>query len=45
MRKVPLDPDHYVGSRRSRCELDRPLEGLIKVSDAPLRNALQHLNQ
>lgn len=26
-------------------ELDRPLEGLIKVSDAPLRNALQHLNQ
>jgi hypothetical protein len=26
-------------------ELDRPLEGFIKVSDAPLRNALQHLNQ
>src|SRR5581483_5863271 len=26
-------------------ELDRPLEGFIKVSDAPLRNALQHLDQ
>src|SRR5215510_1638373 len=26
-------------------ELDRPLEGFIKVSDAPLRNALQHINQ
>ena len=26
-------------------ELDRPLEGFIKVSSAPLRNALQHINQ
>ena len=26
-------------------ELNRPLEGFIKISDAPLRNALQHLNQ
>jgi hypothetical protein len=26
-------------------ELDRPLEGIIKVSDIPLRNALRHLNQ
>src|SRR5262252_5999832 len=25
-------------------ELDRPLEGFIKVSSAPLRNALQHIN-
>jgi len=26
-------------------ELNRPLEGFIQVSNAPLRNALQHLNQ
>lgn len=26
-------------------ELNRPLDGLIKVSSAPLRNALQHLGQ
>ena len=26
-------------------ELDRPAEGLIKLSDAPLRNALLHLGQ
>jgi hypothetical protein len=26
-------------------ELNRPLEGFIKISNAPLRNALQHLNQ
>jgi Na+/H+ antiporter NhaC len=26
-------------------ELNQPLEGFIKVSSAPLRNALQHLNQ
>ena len=26
-------------------ELSKPLEGFIKVSNAPLRNALQHLNQ
>jgi hypothetical protein len=26
-------------------ELDRPLEGIIKASDMPLRNALRHLNQ
>jgi len=26
-------------------ELDRPLEGFIKVSSAPLWNALQHINQ
>jgi len=26
-------------------ELDRPLEGLIQISDAPLRNALAHLGQ
>ena len=25
-------------------ELNRPLEGFIKISNAPLRNALQHLN-
>jgi hypothetical protein len=26
-------------------ELNRPLEGFIQISNAPLRNALQHLNQ
>jgi hypothetical protein len=26
-------------------ELDQPLQGLIKVSSAPLRNALLHLNE
>ena len=26
-------------------ELSKPLEGFIKLSNAPLRNALQHLNQ
>lgn len=26
-------------------ELNRPLEGFVKISNAPLRNALQHLNQ
>ena len=26
-------------------ELNQPLEGFIKISNAPLRNALQHLNQ
>jgi hypothetical protein len=26
-------------------ELNRPLDGLIKVSSAPLRNAMQHLGQ
>ena len=26
-------------------ELDRPYEGLIKISGAPLRNALAHLGQ
>jgi hypothetical protein len=26
-------------------ELNQPLEGFVKVSNAPLRNALQHLNQ
>ena len=26
-------------------ELNRPLEGFIRISNAPLRNALQHLNQ
>ena len=26
-------------------ELNRPLDGFIKISNAPLRNALQHLNQ
>jgi hypothetical protein len=26
-------------------ELNQPLEGLIKVSSTPLRNALQHLGQ
>jgi hypothetical protein len=26
-------------------ELNRPLEGFIKISNTPLRNALQHLNQ
>ena len=26
-------------------ELDRPLEGLIRITDAPLRNALAHLGQ
>ena len=26
-------------------ELDRPLEGLIQITDAPLRNALAHLGQ
>ena len=25
-------------------EMNRPLEGFIRISDAPLRNALQHLN-
>jgi len=26
-------------------EMDRPLEGLMKVSSAPMRNALAHLGQ
>jgi hypothetical protein len=26
-------------------ELNQPLEGFVKISNAPLRNALQHLNQ
>jgi hypothetical protein len=26
-------------------ELSKPLEGFIQISSAPLRNALQHLNQ
>jgi hypothetical protein len=26
-------------------EMNRPLEGMIKVSNAPLRNALEHLGR
>jgi hypothetical protein len=26
-------------------EMDRPLDGLMKISSAPLRNALSHLGQ
>jgi hypothetical protein len=26
-------------------ELNRPLDGVVKISSAPLRNALQHLGQ
>jgi len=26
-------------------ELNQPLEGFVKVSSAPLRNALQHINE
>jgi hypothetical protein len=26
-------------------ELNQPLDGLIKVSSAPLRNAMQHMGQ